>query len=109
MNPEEFSSLIIDICAEKDVVEDFDLEIHENVVVRAEISLSKGFVNVYRNFVTDKIAFAWIVDEKRIYGADNTGGWHVHPLENPSGHVGSEPISLKKFVNEVRGQILSRK
>lgn len=77
--------------------------------MRAEIYLSRVFISVYRNFVTDKTAFAWVVDEKRVYGADNTGGWHIHPLENPSSHVNTEPVKLKKFMKKVEEKIPSNK
>lgn len=34
LTPDAFASRIIDACAASDVVEDYDLQIHDNVVVR---------------------------------------------------------------------------
>lgn len=83
MNLEGLDSLIIDVCADSDIVEDYEIDIHENIVLRCRIDLIHGFVNVYANFETNKKAFAWVVEGKRIFGADNTGEWHIHPYENP--------------------------
>ncbi len=101
MKPDEFASKVIDLCAEFDIVEDYELEMHENVVLRCEIYLTDGFVNIYRNFETDKVAFAWIKKEERVYGADNTGGWHLHPYREPSEHRETEPVSIRDFLKRV--------
>lgn len=74
MNPEGFASEIIDLTSEFDMAEDYEINLLENIVVKARIDLEKGFVEIYRNFETDKIAFAWISNKERVYGADNTGG-----------------------------------
>lgn len=108
MNPREFASHLIDICAKTKIVKDYDLAIHENIVVRSKITLTKGFLEVYKNFDTDKTAFAWIVNGKRIFGADNTGGWHIHPYENPSNHKSSESIELEDFLEDIE-EIISKK
>ena len=72
MNAEQFSSNIIDLAAEKRFVEDFSIEVSEGVVVEARLELEEGFVDVFRNFDTDRVAYAYIVDEERVFGADNT-------------------------------------
>ena len=101
MTPEEFASHIIDLCAEYDIVDDYEIKTHENVILRCRIELLKGFVEIYRNFETGKKAFAWIHEENRIFGADNTGGWHLHPQENPKDHKPSKPISLSEFLDRI--------
>lgn len=108
MKPEELASLIIDVCADSDIVEDYEIEIHENVVLRCRISITKGFVDMYANFETDKRAFAWIVEGERTFGADNTDEWHLHPYENPEEHQSSDPVSLSEFLDRVE-EILKRK
>lgn len=72
------------------------------------MELEKGFVNVYRNFETGKTAFAWIFEDERIFGADNTGKWHIHPFKNPNDHKKSESISLQEFVGRIE-EFLNRK
>lgn len=100
-SPRACAAAIIDLCADSGIVEDYDLEVRENVVLRARIHLREGFVDIYRNFETGTTAYAWIVDDERIYGADNTGGWHRHPYQETEDHVDSEPVSLETFVEEV--------
>jgi hypothetical protein len=97
MNTEQFSSKIIDLAAEKDFIQDFSIDVKEGVVVESRIQLEKGFVDVFRNFDTGRVAFAYIIDDERVFGADNTGSWHTHPVENPESHVESEKISLEQF------------
>lgn len=109
MNPDEFASLIIDLCTQFDIVRDYSLDIYENVIVKSRIYLDEGFVQVFRNFDSQKIAFAWLIDEERVYGADNTGGWHVHPYENPSRHVVSSPVELDEFLENVEIILTKRK
>lgn len=74
MNPEAYAAELIDLCATSPVVDDFDVDIRDNLVVRARVSLMKGFIDIYRNFKTGTTAFAWVVDDRRIFGVDNTGG-----------------------------------
>ncbi|MEF8874934.1 MAG: hypothetical protein V5A88_09755 [Candidatus Thermoplasmatota archaeon] len=109
MNPTEFTSKVIDLCVEFDIIEDYELEIHENVVIHCEIYLQEGFINIYRNFETGKIAYAWIKNEERIYGADNTGGWHLHPYGRSSKHQKTEPVPLKDFLKNVENILKSKK
>jgi len=57
------------------------------------------FIDVFFNEQTDTLAYAVIRDGKRIYGADNTGGWHTHPWHRPLSHEAlSEPMSFAEFV-----------
>ncbi len=101
LTPDAFASRIIDACAGSDVVEDYDLQIHENVVVRSRIRLIHGFIDVYKNFQTDTTAYAWIADEARVFGADNTGGWHRHPYGRVAEHEPCEPVGIESFLEDV--------
>lgn len=101
MDAENLASEILDVAAEYSFVADFDIEIHEGVVLEARVKLEKGFVDVYRNFETGKTAYAWIVEGERVYGADNTGGWHIHPFSDPEKHESSEKVGLKEFFERV--------
>jgi hypothetical protein len=45
-----------------------------------------GFVEVFYNEQTGTTAYALIQDGQRVFGEDNTGGWHVHPFDDPACH-----------------------
>lgn len=64
-----------------------------------------GFIDAFYNEHTGTIAFALIRRGRRAFGADNTGGWHVHPFEAPGRHD-SLPgaMSFAEFVAEIERQ-----
>jgi len=45
-----------------------------------------GFVEVFYNEQTATTAYALIRGGQRVFGVDNTGGWHVHPFDDPARH-----------------------
>jgi hypothetical protein len=64
------------------------------------------FIDVFFNEQAETLAYAVIRDGKRIFGADNTGGWHIHPWHRPAMHeVLPEPMSFDLFVKAVESQI----
>jgi hypothetical protein len=72
-----------------------------SVNLRIEM-LSGGFIEAFFNERTGTTAFALIRDSQRIYGADNTGGWHVHPFADPARHVSQQrAMTFAQFVAEV--------
>ncbi|MFA4820468.1 MAG: hypothetical protein WC613_05950 [Candidatus Aenigmatarchaeota archaeon] len=98
----EFSKEIIRICSESKIVNIWDVKIYEDIVTKIRIFLTdKSFIEVYYNFETGKISFAWIRNNKRVYGADNLAYWHLHPIENPEDHVKSDEISFTQFLLNV--------
>lgn len=98
----EFCKEIIRICSESKIVNNWDVKIHEDAVARIRVFLSdKSFLEVYYNSETEKTSFAWIRNNKRIYGADNLGYWHLHPVENPEEHVKSGEMSFSGFLQNV--------
>ncbi|PIX38598.1 MAG: hypothetical protein COZ56_20085 [Armatimonadetes bacterium CG_4_8_14_3_um_filter_58_9] len=46
-----------------------------------------GFVEVFYNEATGTTAFAVIENDQRVFGADNTGGWHIHPFNSSTDHL----------------------
>ncbi len=61
-----------------------------------------GFIDAFYNEQTGTTAFALIRQDRRIFGADNTGGWHIHPFANPDRHDSlPNAISFAEFVAEV--------
>jgi hypothetical protein len=66
-----------------------------------------GFIDVFYNDQTETTAFALIRDGKRVFGADNTGGWHSHPFSDPARHdLLPGPVSFTDFVAEIEQQVL---
>ncbi|MBI3330060.1 MAG: hypothetical protein HYZ81_25550 [Nitrospinae bacterium] len=60
-----------------------------------------GFVEVFWNVETGKTSFALIRGERRVFGADNTRGWHLHPFDDPDRHVPCDAMSLESFLQQV--------
>ena len=64
-----------------------------------------GFIDAFHNELTGTTAFALVQEGHRVFGADNTGGWHVHPFADPNLH---EPmpglVSFAEFVAEIEHQ-----
>ncbi len=61
-----------------------------------------GFIDAFYNEQTGTTAFALIRQDRRVFGADNTGGWHIHPFANPDRHDSlPNAISFAEFVAEV--------
>ena len=103
--PNELAKQIIDICAESKIVENLRVEVYEDVVVKCRVFLvDSGFIDVYYNSETGRTAFALIKDNKRIFGADNTGEWHIHPFENPKEHRKSDRVDFKWFLEEIKAK-----
>ena len=71
--------------------------------VNLRLDMGTGdFIDVFCNQQTDTLAYAVIHDGKRIFGADNTGGWHIHPWHWPTGHEAlPEPMSFDAFVKAI--------
>jgi hypothetical protein len=64
-----------------------------------------GFIDAFYNEHTDTIAFAFIREGQRLFGMDNTGGWHVHPFADPVRHEPlADPPSFAEFVDEIERQ-----
>ena len=70
--------------------------------VIVHLTKPKTFINVFYNLATDKIAFALIQENKRIYGADNAKiGWHYHPFADPRQHINCESMTFAAFLQAV--------
>lgn len=64
--------------------------------------VSGGYVDAFYNEQTDTTAFAFIRAGQRVFGVDNTGGWHIHPFSDPSRHDRlNSPLSFADFVHEI--------
>lgn len=67
-----------------------------------------GFVDAFYNEQTGTMAFAFIRQGQRVFGADNTGGWHVHPFADPDQHAPlPEPMTFAAFMVEIEQAVAS--
>jgi len=68
------------------------------------------FLRFYFNEVTGTIAFALIEKEQRIWGidCDNRRGWHLHPMDTPTDHLGIDPLSVSDIVARLQSVLLHR-
>jgi hypothetical protein len=71
------------------------------IKLRIEV-VTGGFIDVFYNEQTSTTAYAFVRQERRIFGVDNTGGRHVHPFVDPLLH---EPLpgsmSFEDFVKAI--------
>jgi len=60
------------------------------------------FIQIYGNTQKEKINFALIFKNRRLYGFDSEGGkYHCHPFDGPEVHVFvDERKSMREFVQE---------
>lgn len=66
-------------------------------------------MDAFYNEQTGTTAFALIRDGRRVFGADSTGGWHVHPFADPSQHVPLQSeMSFALFVAEIERHDLGK-
>jgi hypothetical protein len=69
----------------------------------------ESFIEAFFNEATQKIAFAHIQSGIRVFGADNTGGWHWHPQGVPEEHVPTqESVSFSEFIKRVEVDLKTR-
>ena len=60
-----------------------------------------AFIDVFFNAESGKTSFALIKEGQRIFGADNTRGWYLHPFGSPEGHHPCAEISFAGFLRHV--------
>lgn len=95
-----FARNITEVSAAEKAIQTISLSIKDGVVVKARLRLNGRFIDVFYNAKTGTCAFALIEKGRRIFGADNTGGWHIHPKEAPDSHKASEQVKFKQFLKE---------
>jgi hypothetical protein len=67
-----------------------------------------GFIDTFYNEQTHTIAYALVRQGQRVFGADNTGGWHIHPFDKPEHHVPlPTAMPFAEFVAEIERQVAS--
>ncbi|NUM73784.1 hypothetical protein HUU40_05430 [candidate division KSB1 bacterium] len=78
--------------------------------INLRIPVSSGqFIDAFFNEQTGRTAFAFIENEKRLFGADNTGGWHVHPFDNPDLHeTRDEAMVFSDFIKLIEARLQNK-
>ncbi len=69
---------------------DTEIQIREYSKFRIKLRLVLSvdlFVEIFYASQTGKASFALIEENERIFGIDNLGGWHRHPLGKSTNHV----------------------
>jgi hypothetical protein len=107
MTLDEFENQVISACAASPIVVSVAV-IGSGITwmrLRAYL-IDESFIETFFNEATQKIAFARIKGGDRIFGADNTGGWHWHPLGAPEKHIPtSEAVSFPIFLERVEDDL----
>jgi hypothetical protein len=77
-----------------------------SINLRVEVTPG-GFIDIFYNEETYTTAYALIRADRRVFGADNTGGWHVHPFDDPAQHNPlPDEMSFSEFVALIEQQVL---
>ena len=93
---------IVDISAQSPMVIGLEPLLLEEPVLKLRVHVGTSlFIDVFYNAETGKTSFALIQDGQRIFGADNTRGWHRHPFESPEQHCPCEATSFASFLQQV--------
>jgi hypothetical protein len=73
----------------------------QTLSLRVHLS-DRSFIEAFYNTATDRIAFALIVEGRRVYGKDNAKiGWHMHPLADPQAHHPCPAVTFEEFLAEI--------
>jgi hypothetical protein len=71
--------------------------------LKANIYLDKNiFISLRYNARNERIDFALIKDNQRIFGYDNLKEWHYHPYERPSNHIQCNKPSIDKIFSDIK-------
>ena len=102
----EFAQEVVDTCADAVEVIECTVLLYDQPVIKFRVGLTdRSYIDVFYNADTSKVSFAWIAGGQRVFGIDNTRGWHVHPMCSPRRHRPHPPITFRKFLEEVERQI----
>ncbi|MFB6286907.1 MAG: hypothetical protein ABEK03_10090 [Candidatus Bipolaricaulia bacterium] len=74
---------------------------HVRINLRVECN-EDTFVDIFYNALTDRQDFALIHRSSRVFGIDNLGGWHVHPLADPSEHRSCDDPEIDEVFRQLR-------
>ncbi|MCK4393927.1 hypothetical protein KAX17_13575 [Candidatus Bipolaricaulota bacterium] len=58
------------------------------------------FIDVYFNTDSGRLDFTTIKGERRVFGYDNAGGWHYHPVKDPNRHDSCSGPTLEEIFQQ---------
>ena len=107
MTLEAFEAQVTSACAASKIVAGISTVASGITWIHLRAHLSDGsFADAFYNEATEKTAFALIKNERRIFGADNTGGWHWHPFDAPDSHEpSSDAIAFDQFLARIEERL----
>lgn len=77
--------------------------------LKANIYLNKNlFISVRYNTRNERVDFALIQNDQRIFGYDNLKEWHCHPYERPSEHIPCDKPSIDKIISDIKAICAAR-
>ena len=102
MTLRETYQYVINVCAQSAIVTGVELLLLEEPILKLRAHVgTAAFIDVFLNAETGKTSFALIRDQQRVFGADNTRGWHLHPFDSPEIHHPCEEMSLENFLTHI--------
>lgn len=103
MTLEAFEKIIFAVARRSPLCDEPSIVSVGEETIKIRIDLFPGrWIEAYYNQRTQTTAYVLIRDEKRIFGADNTGGWHIHPFDDPVRHDPlAAPLSFADFMSEI--------
>ena len=71
--------------------------------LKTNIHLGENFfIAVRYNARNERMDFALIQDNQRIFGYDNLKEWHYHPVETPEDHIPCEKPSIDEIISKIK-------
>jgi hypothetical protein len=104
MNAREFDQQVRNVCANSSVVARVTILTESIDHTQLRVFLTDlSFIDVYHHQLSGKTSYAQILDDRRVFGADNKRGfWHWHPREDPAQHAASDhEITFEEFLGQV--------
>jgi len=95
-----FAHRLIEVASQEKKIKTISLNVLDSVIVKARFKLDGKFVDVFYNSQTGTTAYSLIEKGKRVFGVDNTGGWHLHPKDKPDSHKKCKPITFEDFLTK---------
>ncbi|MGR3218247.1 MAG: hypothetical protein ACUZ8H_00330 [Candidatus Anammoxibacter sp.] len=78
-------------------------QIRTSKSLKANVHLEENlFIALRYNARNERIDFALIHNNKRVFGYDNLKEWHYHPYTNPAKHIFCESPSIDKIVSDIK-------
>ncbi len=108
MRIKEFLPDVIDTAKRSPICDEPEIVTSRRTMLKLRIDLFMGgLIQVYVNERSNTISFAYILDHRRRFAIDSTGGWHRHPFHNPALHDPlSREVTFAEFLAEVEKHLI---